>query len=69
MIIINIFVVTYCPIYAEYGNQISLRKAFVNEIDAKKYIEEEKTKEIKLSGDANFIGDFDIEELELLTDF
>lgn len=62
----NIFIVTYCPYYAEYSDQISIVKAFTTEAKAKQYITEESERELKAYG---VTGDFDIEELELLTDF
>jgi hypothetical protein len=59
----NIYVVLYKPYYPEVW---SAMKAFKNERDAEKFIEEEKAKERKLVGELGFIGDYDIKEIELI---
>ncbi|ALS22220.1 DUF7336 domain-containing protein [Paenibacillus naphthalenovorans] len=60
----KVYIVTYCSPYAEYNNQISIRKAFTSESAAKQYIEKEKEYDIKQAGN-NWIGNYDIEEIEL----
>lgn len=66
----NIFIVTYCSAYAEYGNQISLKKAFFTEAAAQKFANEklaQEKAEAWVDGDklGVWVGDYNVEEVEL----
>lgn len=61
----KVHIVTCRPAYEDSW---SLRKAFVTEELANKYIKEEETREGKLVGDTGVIADYDIDEIDLVTD-
>lgn len=61
----KIHVVTCSPAYEDSW---SLRKAFATEELAKEYIKEEEARERKLVGISGVIGDYDIDEIDLVTD-
>lgn len=62
----KIYVATYSPPWTEYSSIRSPRKAFREEAETEKYIEEEKAEERRISGDDSFVGDYEIDEIELI---
>ena len=65
----TIYVVTYCPPWAEYNSQRSNEKAFYDKNDAQEYINQELINKHESGHDEYFKGmnsDYEIDEIELV---
>jgi hypothetical protein len=63
----KVYIVTHIPVWADHAHGKSVHdKGFLTMAAAEKYIEEEKEKERKQAGGTDmFIGDYDVEEIEI----